>query len=107
MIDLNELNKILVKNNCVHNISLDIDIKSCKYNLLLIVGEFDHHESEKVTLCFYDISNLTMAIQAGGLIQFMLMGVEKLDNTLERQNYVFQELEDESIQFKFSDMDVL
>ncbi|WP_086930526.1 hypothetical protein [Agarilytica rhodophyticola] len=105
MIDLDVLNERLIHHNCVISLRMDMQTESLKYNLLLTLSESEDTTSNKLTLCFYDISDLQISEFGGGLTQFMHLSITCLDSGFDRVNYVLKDKEHEKISFNFASVD--
>ncbi|MEP3243983.1 MAG: hypothetical protein ABJN40_14955 [Sneathiella sp.] len=107
MINLDELNKRLLGSNCVLGISLDMEHKSLKYNLVLTLAESEIEGAKKLIIYFYDVSELRLSEFGGGLTQFMHLKIVRNEFQHDRKVYSLSELCDEKISFSFADMDIL
>lgn len=104
--ELDEINRILVKNNLLITVHIDIEPSSFKYNLLLSLSN-DEYSNEKISLYFYDVSNMKMKDIGGGLTQFMLLKISIIDGFYDRSKYIIEDEEDDKISFEFNSFDFL
>lgn len=107
MSSIGELNERLHGFSCVVGLHLDIERESLKYNLILTLDETEAEGVKKFVICFYDVSELSLAEFGGGFTQFMHLKIEKDHSGYDRKNYRLSELEYENIHFAFADYDIL
>lgn len=101
MIDVEELNKLIWKHNCVDLIHLDSDVGIKKYNLFITLAESEEQDSKRISIVFFDVCGLRMVGFGGGLTQFMDLKITRIDNGLDRIRYELSDEEDEKIYFSF------
>ncbi len=104
--NLDELKRALLKHTCVRSLHLDMDSKTCKYDLLLTLS-VDEKGKDELTLYFYDIHALKLNDFGGGLSQFLHLTIRKLENGYDRVRYFIEELEHSSVLFQCNSFDVL
>jgi hypothetical protein len=102
MISLTELNELLVANNCLHAISIQLNVDGLAYDLSLSVAASETIGVDIVCIRFIDISQFTFQDLGGGLTQLMHMSVDKLDSGFDRMRYKLIDLEDKKLSFYFS-----
>jgi hypothetical protein len=104
--NLDELKRALLKHTCVQSFHLDLDSKTCKYDLLLTLS-VDEKKKDELTLYFYDIHALKLNDFGGGLSQFLHLTIRKIETGYDRLKYSVEELEHSSIVFQCDSFDVL
>lgn len=97
-----ELNKLLVANNCLHAISIQLNVDGMAYDLILSISASEKLGVDVVSIKFIDISQFTVRDFGGGLTQLMHMNVYKLDSGFDRMRYQLIDLEDKKLSFYFS-----
>ena len=105
MIELRDLNERLIENSCVRSIHLDIENETLKYNLLLTLSESDNYDKSKLTLYFFDVSNLSISDFGGGITQFMHLKISRVSNGFDRIRYEITDVEDNKIFFYFESLE--
>ncbi len=100
--ELNELNELLVAHNCLHAISIQLNVDGMAYDLSLSISASEKVGADVVSIRFIDISQFTCRDFGGGLTQLMHMNVNKLDSGLDRMRYQLSDLEDKKLSFYFS-----
>ena len=106
MINAPELNELLVANNCLHAISIQLNMDEMTYDLFLSVSTSEKIGAEIVRIRFIDVSEFASRDFGGGLTQLMHMSVNKLDFGFDRMRYEFSELEDKKLSFYFASFSV-
>lgn len=106
MISVPELNELLVAHNCLHAISIQLNVDGMAYDLSLSISAYEKAEADIVLIRFIDISQFTSRNLGGGLTQLMHMSVNKLDSGFDRMRYKLSDLEDEKLSFYFSSFSV-
>ena len=104
--NLDELKRALLKHTCVRSLHLDIDFKTCKYDLLLTLSVNEVGDNE-LTICFYDVHALKLNDFGGGLTQFIHLTIHEIENGYDRIRYSIEELEHSSILFQCNNFEVL
>lgn len=99
---LPELNEWLVANNCLHAISIQLNIDGMAYDLSLSISASEKLGAGVVSIKFIDVSRFTARDVGGGLTQLMHMNVNKLDSGFDRMRYQLIDLEDKKLSFYFS-----
>lgn len=102
MISLLALNELLVAHNCLHAISIQLNIDEMAYDLSLSISASDKLGADVVSVRFIDISQFASNNFGGGLTQLMHMNVKKLDSGFDRARYQLSDLEDKKLSFYFS-----
>ncbi|QXW43032.1 hypothetical protein KXJ79_15000 [Pseudomonas amygdali] len=102
MISLPELNELLVAHNCLHAISIQLNVDGMVYDLSLSISASEKVGTDVVSIRFIDISQFTSRDFGGGLTQLMHMNVNKLDSGFDRMRYQLSDLEDKKLSFYFS-----
>lgn len=102
MISLPELNELLVANNCLHAISIQLNVDGMSYDLSLSISVSEKVGADVVSIRFSDISQFTAHNFGGGLTQLMHMKANKLDSGFDRMRYHLSDLEDNKLSFHFS-----
>ena len=102
MISLPELNELLLANNCLHAISIQLNVDEMAYDLSLSISGSEKLAVDIVRVTFIDISQFTSHDFGGGLTQLMHMKVNKLDSGFDRVRYQLSDLEDNKLSFYFS-----
>jgi len=102
MISLPELNELLVAHNCLHAISIQLDVDGKAYDLSLSISASENLGADVVSIKFIDISQFTARDFGGGLTQLMHLNVNKLDSGFDRIRYQLSDLEDKKLSFYFS-----
>ncbi|SDO68879.1 hypothetical protein SAMN05216596_1011166 [Pseudomonas congelans] len=104
MISLPELNELLVAHNCLHAISIQLNVDGMAYDLSLSISASASEKvgADVVSIRFIDISQFTSRDFGGGLTQLMHMNVNKLDSGFDRMRYQLSDLEDKKLSFYFS-----
>ena len=106
MISVSELNELLVAHNCLHAISIQLNVDGMAYDLSLSISASEKAEADAVRIRFSDISQFTSRDFGGGLTQLMHMSVNKLDSGFDRMRYQLSDLEDKKLSFYFSSFSV-
>ncbi len=106
MINVPELNELLVAHNCLHAISIQLNMNGMAYDLFLSISTSEKIGAEVVCIRFIDISQFTSCDFGGGLTQLMHMNVNKLDSGFDRMRYEFSDLEDKKLSFYFASFSV-
>lgn len=106
MINVPELNELLVAHNCLHAISIQLNVDGTAYDLFLSISTSERAEAEIVFIRFIDVSQFTSRDFGGGLTQLMHMNVNKLDSGFDRMRYEFSDLEDKKLSFYFASFSV-
>lgn len=104
MISLPELNELLVAHNCLHAISIQLNVDGMAYDLSLSISASASEKvgADVVSIRFIDISQFTSRDFGGGFTQLMHMNVNKLDSGFDRMRYQLSDLEDKKLSFYFS-----
>lgn len=102
MIILPELNELLVAHNCLHAISIQLNVDGMAYDLSLSISASDKVGADVVNVKFIDISQFMLRDFGGGLTQLMHMNVNRLDSGFDRMRYQLSDLEDKKLSFYFS-----
>lgn len=106
MTKMNELNELLVRNNCVLALALEMQERTLKYNLSMTLADSESPSARQVVLYFHDVSNLNLSEIGGGLTQFMHLEISLLNPSFDRAIYLLNELEDGKISFNFFAVDL-
>ncbi len=106
MINAPELNELLVANNCLHAISIQLNMDEVTYDLFLSISTSEKIGAEIVRIRFIDVSEFASRDFGGGLTQLMHMSVNKLDSGFDKMCYEFSELEDKKLSFYFASFSV-
>lgn len=106
MISLRELNELLLAHNCLHAISIELEIDAMAYDLCLSISASEEIGAEVVVINFIDISQFAFRDFGGGLTQLMHMSINRLDSGLDRVRYQLSDLEDGKLSFCFSSFSV-
>jgi len=107
MISLLELNELLVANNCLHAISIQLNVDGMAYDLSLSISASEKIEADVVSIRFIDISQFTSHDLGGGLTQLTHMNVNKLDSGFDRMRYQLSDLENNKLSFCFSSFSLM
>jgi hypothetical protein len=106
VISLPELNELLIAHNCLHAISIELDVDGMTYDLSLSISASEKIGADVVRIKFIDVSQVTSRDFGGGLTQLMHMKVNKLDSGFDRMRYQLNDLEDRKLSFYFSSFSV-
>jgi hypothetical protein len=106
VISLPELNELLIAHNCLHAISIELDVDGMAYDLSLSISASEKIGADVVRIKFIDVSQVTSRDFGGGLTQLMHMKVSKLDSGFDRMRYQLNDLEDRKLSFYFSSFSV-
>ncbi len=107
MVELSQVNETFVNHNCVHSIHVEIDGQNLKYDLTLKLGVNERFEEGTIVIKFYDISDLELTADAGGLVQFMHLEIVTFDRGHDRVRYQISDRENSLISFKFYSFELL
>lgn len=102
MISVPELNELLVAHNCLHAISIQLNMDGMAYDLYLSISSSDNPGVDILRIRFIDISQFTSRDFGGGLTQLMHMNVNQLNSGFDRMRYQLSDLEDKKLSFYFS-----
>jgi hypothetical protein len=107
LINTIEINERLIEHNCVLGLSIDIEPRTLKYNLMMTLGTSEESNCGKLHVYFYDISNFNLVDFGGGLTQFMHLKIDTDDSGMDRAYFKITEEEHDNVSFHFSSCDVL
>ncbi len=103
--NMDELKRTLLKHTCVRSLHLDMEYKTCEYDLLLTLS-VDEKGKDEITMYFYDVHALKLNDFGGGLSQFLHLTIRKLENGYDRVRYSIEELEHSSVFFQCNSFNV-
>ncbi|WP_241668786.1 hypothetical protein [Stutzerimonas nosocomialis] len=96
------MNELLVAHNCLHAVSIQLNIDGMAYDLCLSISASEKVGADVVSIRFIDIGQVTSNGFGGGLTQLMHMNVKELDSGFDRMRYQLSDLEDKKLSFYFS-----
>lgn len=107
MSDLVVLNRLLAANVFLVGMNFCVREDAQGYDLILSVCASEDEFESGCVIRFFDVDGFAVSGVGGGLVQFMLMSVKRLDSGMDRVRYKFEELEEGKLFFFFKSYEVL
>jgi hypothetical protein len=102
---MTEINETLAGHRTVRRIHVDMNERTCRYDLLMELSR--GVTDDVVTVLFEDVQNLQLKDFGGGLTEFQHLAVEPDESGWERVQFEVKDIEENVVGFRCGDISVL